>query len=98
VILLDAVVQVLALPNTNGFKAAARPILKAVNGVTGMIASRLVWLPSMMMRSGRPCRANAFLKKRLAAERSRCSLSQNSTVSPLLPSAQACRHRQMTEL
>jgi hypothetical protein len=49
-----------------------------------MIASRLVWLPSITMRSGRPCRAKAFLKKRLATERSRCSLSQNSTVSPLL--------------
>jgi hypothetical protein len=35
VILLDAVVQVLALPSTSWFKTAARPILKAFYGVTG---------------------------------------------------------------
>ena len=33
---------------------------------------RLVWLPSMMIQSGRPWRSRALLKKRFAADRSRC--------------------------
>lgn len=53
------------------------------------MASRLVSLPSMTMRSGRPWRANAFVKKRLAAGKSRYSLNQNSTVSPTLSMAPA---------
>jgi hypothetical protein len=52
------------------------------------IASRLVWLPSMTIRSGRPWRLSALRKNRLAAVRFRRSLNQNSTVSPLLSMAQ----------
>jgi hypothetical protein len=48
------------------------------------IASRLVWLPSMTIRSGRPCRFRALRRKRFTAAKLRRSLNQNSTVSLLL--------------
>ena len=47
------------------------------------IASRLVWLPSITIRSRQPCRLSALLRKRLAAAKFRRSLNQNSTESPL---------------
>jgi 4-hydroxy-4-methyl-2-oxoglutarate aldolase len=37
------------------------------------MASRFVWLPSITIRSGRPCRLSALLRNRLAAARLRRS-------------------------
>lgn len=47
------------------------------------IASRLVGLPAMTIRSGRPCRLRAQLRKRVAAGRFYRSLDQTSTLSLL---------------
>jgi transposase InsO family protein len=41
-----------------------------------MIASRLVWLPSVTTRSNLPCRLSAFRRTRFAAARLRRSLNQ----------------------
>jgi hypothetical protein len=46
---------------------APRPVLQPVRGIRSRIASRLVWLPSTTIRSGRQYRLRALRRKHLAA-------------------------------
>ena len=60
------------------------------------MASRLVWLPSMTVRSSRPCRLRARLRNSLAAAKLCRSLNQDLTVSPLLEQALRTDNYQIT--
>lgn len=54
-------------------------ILQAICGVTGNVCLTVGLLPSVVTRTSRPMIVEGFLKKRLAAGRSRCSMNQSVT-------------------
>ncbi|KLK91634.1 hypothetical protein AA309_19115 [Microvirga vignae] len=86
-ILLNAIIEVGALSDANGFQFTLRSILQTALRITRQdrFAVRLAAVITIL--SGRRFRLRAWLRKRLAADRSRRSLNQNSTVSPVLSTA-----------
>jgi len=83
VILLDAIIEIRLCRIRIGFTPRRDRSCGRFSASHDRMASRLAWLLSMTIRSGRPCCLKALRRERLAAVKLRRSLNRNSTVSPV---------------